>query len=79
MQPIIGGIHRSASAGPFFLVQVAKAAPPKVAIICTAPKGIFRRMVLKASNPNPCTINGPKVVMPPLGILLTVREDRSTH
>jgi hypothetical protein len=48
-----------------------------VAIICTAPKGIFRRMVLKALNPNPFTIKGPKVVIPPLGMLLTVREKLS--
>ena len=68
-QPIIGGMQRSASAGPFFLVQVAKAAPPIVATICTAPNGMLRRIVWKLLNPNPFTIKGPKVVMPPEGIL----------
>ena len=68
-QPIIGGIQRSANAGPFLFVKVAKAAPPMVATICTAPNGMFRRIVSKASNPNPCIIKGPNVVIPPLGIL----------
>jgi len=66
---MIGGMQSNAKAGPFFFVQVANAAPPKVATIWTAPKGILRRMVRKLSNPNPFTIRGPKVVMPPLGIL----------
>ena len=72
--PAIGGIHSIASAGPFFFVQVANAAAPIVAMICTAPNGILRRIVLKGLNPNELTIRGPKVVIPPLGILLSVRR-----
>ena len=71
-QPMIGGMQRSAKAGPFFFVQVANAAPPIVAMICTAPKGMLRRIVWKLSKPKPLTINGPKVVIPPLGILRVV-------
>jgi hypothetical protein len=75
-QPTIGGKQRSANVNPFFFDQVAKIAPPMVAIICTAPNGIFRRIVLKLSNPNPSIINGPKVEIPPLGILPTVKRDK---
>ena len=71
--PAIGGIHSIASAGPFFFVQVANAAPPIVAMICTAPNGMLRRIVSKLSNPKELTIRGPKVVIPPLGILFFVR------
>jgi len=65
----MGGMQSKARAGPFRLVRVANAAPPIVAMICTAPNGILRRIVLKALKPNELTIKGPKVVMPPLGIL----------
>jgi hypothetical protein len=51
------------------LVLVASAAPPIVAMICTAPKGMLSRIVLKLSKPKEFTIRGPKVVIPPLGIL----------
>jgi hypothetical protein len=74
MVPAIGGIHSSARAGPFFFVQVANAAAPIVAMICTAPNGMLRRMVSKLLNPKEFTIRGPKVVMPPLGILLLIRK-----
>jgi hypothetical protein len=43
-------------------------------MICTAPNGILRRIVSKGLNPNELTIRGPKVVIPPLGILLSVRR-----
>jgi hypothetical protein len=67
--PMIGGIQSRARAGPLRFVQVAKAAPPMVATIWTAPKGMLRRIVLKGLKPNELTIKGPKVVIPPLGIL----------
>jgi hypothetical protein len=35
----------------------------------TAPKGILNKIVVNESNPKDCTINGPKVEIPPLGIL----------
>lgn len=75
--PIIGGMQRSAKAGPFFFVQVANAAPPKVAIICTAPKGMLSRMVSKLSKPKPLMIKGPNVEIPPLGMLYVVSRDRA--
>lgn len=68
--PAMGGMQSRASAGPLRLVQVANAAPPIVATIWTAPKGMLRRIVLNALKPKEFTINGPKVVMPPLGILV---------
>ena len=67
------------------MVLVANAAPPIVAMICTAPNGILRRIVLKALKPKELTIKGPKVVMPPLGILdpvsmsITKSSRISTH
>ena len=67
--PMIGGMQRIARAGPLRFVQVAKAAPPMVATICTAPNGMLRRIVLNGLKPNEFTIKGPNVVMPPLGIL----------
>lgn len=67
--PAIGGMQSSARAGPLRFVQVANAAPPIVATIWTAPKGMLRRMVLNLLKPKELTISGPKVVMPPLGIL----------
>jgi len=50
---------------------VAKAAAPRVAMIWTAPKGMLRRIVLNAENPKELTIRGPKVLIPPLGILFS--------
>lgn len=67
----MGGMQRRIKGGPFFFVQVAIAAPPKVAKIWTAPNGMFRRIVLKLSKPKELTIRGPKVVIPPLGILVS--------
>lgn len=55
--------------GPFFLMREARKAPPMIATSWTAPKGILNRIVVNESNPNDCTINGPNVEMPPLGIL----------
>lgn len=69
IHPAIGGMQSNASAGPLRFVQVANAAPPIVAAIWTAPKGMLRRMVLNLLKPKELTISGPKVVMPPLGIL----------
>jgi hypothetical protein len=40
-----------------------------VAIICTAPKGMLKRIVVKLSKPKDWMIRGPKVEMPPLGML----------
>jgi hypothetical protein len=68
--PAMGGMQSKARAGPLRFVHVAKAAPPMVATICTAPKGMLRRMVLNGLKPKELTISGPKVVMPPLGILI---------
>ena len=72
--PAMGGRQRRRSAGPFFLVHVANAAPPKVAQICTNPKGIFSRIVLNLLKPNEFTIKGPKVVMPPEGMLVVSEQ-----
>jgi hypothetical protein len=62
-------IQSRARADPFLLVYVAKAAPPRVAIICTTPNGMLRGIVLNASYPKDLTMRGPKIVIPPLGIL----------
>jgi hypothetical protein len=67
--PAIVGTQRSASVKPLRFVQVANKAPPKIEMIWTAPKGIFRRMVWKELKPKELMIKGPKVVMPPLGML----------
>lgn len=69
MHPAIGGRQSSASTGAFIFQKVASQAPPIVAMSWTAPNGIFKRMVLRSSNPKALTMRGPNVVMPPLGIL----------
>jgi hypothetical protein len=55
--------------GDFILILSASHAPPSVEIICTAPKGMLKRIVVKESNPNDWMIRGPKVEIPPLGML----------
>lgn len=47
-------------------------APPRVEIIWTAPKGMLKRIVVKESKPKDWMMRGPKVEMPPLGILLKI-------
>ena len=70
MIPIMGGIQRRIRTGDFFFSFVASHAPPSVATICTVPKGMLKRIVVNELKPNDFTINGPKVDIPPLGILL---------
>lgn len=77
--PTIGGIQRSSKAGPFLFVHVAIAAPPNVAMIWTAPKGMLRRMVSKLPKPKELTMRGPKVVTPPLGILMEKIKANQNH
>lgn len=72
--PAMGGRQSKRRAGPFFLVKVANAAPPKVAQIWTKPKGMLSRIVLNLLKPNEFTIKGPKVVMPPEGILVVLEN-----
>jgi hypothetical protein len=73
MQPAIAGIVKNTITGPFLLIHEAKKAPPMMAMSWTAPKGMLNKIVVNESNPKDCTINGPNVEMPPLGILdLTV-------
>jgi len=69
MTPAIVGTQRSASVKFLRFVHVANQAPPKIEMIWTAPKGMFRRIVWKESKPKELMIKGPKVVMPPLGML----------
>lgn len=78
--PTMGGMQRRTRTGPFFFMRVAIHAPPMVAMIWTAPNGIFSRMVLYLSNPKELMIKGPKVVTPPLGMLdwlVSVRPGRA--
>jgi hypothetical protein len=69
MQPAIAGMVRSTITGPFILIREAKYAPPMMAMSWTAPKGMLNKIVVNGSNPKDCTINGPNVEIPPLGIL----------
>lgn len=69
MHPIIGGMHSSTMTGPFFFNPRARNAPPMVAISCTAPNGMLKRIVWNESKPKDFTMSGPNVDMPPEGIL----------
>jgi hypothetical protein len=68
-QPMMGKRQRRMRTGPFILILSESQAPPRVAIICTAPKGMLKRIVVKRSKPKDSMIRGPNVEMPPLGIL----------
>jgi hypothetical protein len=67
----MGRMQRKINTGDLILSFVASQAPPSAATIWIAPKGVLKRIVVKKSNLNDLTINGPNVEMPPLGILKT--------
>src|SRR3569833_703512 len=75
----MGGRHSSAMTGPFFLMYVARNAPPIVATVCTKPNGMLNRMVVKGSSTKDCTIKGPKVEMPPEGMLMEKSSANQHH
>ena len=70
MEPTIAGIVRAIMMGPLIRTRVAMIPLPRIAKNCTAPNGRLKRMVVNESNPNALIIKGPKVVIPPLGMLL---------
>lgn len=65
----MGGTQRPAMTGPFLWIFVAIQEPPTVETSWTAPKGMLKRMVWKESKPKDLTMRGPKVEMPPEGML----------
>lgn len=70
--PRIHGRDKMEMTIPLLLICVASQPPPRIAIILTTPNGILNRMVLNLSKPNDWTIEGPKVPIPPDGMLLVV-------
>lgn len=60
--------------GDFALRRLESQAPPRVEIIWTAPKGMLKRIVVKGSNPKDSIMRGPKVEMPPLGMLFSLKH-----
>lgn len=70
-EPMIAGIVRPIMIGPLILTLVAMTPLMRMAQNWTAPKGVLNKMVVNWSKPNALMMRGPKVVIPPLGILLT--------
>lgn len=54
---------------PLLLIRVASQPPQRMAIMLTTPKGMLKRIVWNLSKPKDCTIRGPKVPIPPDGML----------
>jgi hypothetical protein len=54
---------------PLDLMRVASQPPQRMAMMFTTPKGMLKRMVRNWSKPKDWTIRGPKVPIPPDGML----------
>ena len=70
--PMIHGKAKMAITIPLLFIRVASHPPPRMAMTFTAPNGMLKRIVVNLSKPNDCTIKGPKVPIPPEGILVCV-------
>jgi hypothetical protein len=68
-RPATGPRQRSMRARAFMRILSESRAPPSVAISCMAPEGMLKRIVVKLSKQKDGMIRGPKVEMPPLGML----------
>ena len=77
--PIIGGTQSPAKIGDFRFQCVAAKAHPSVAVSCTAPNGILKRIVVNGSKPKLSTIRGPNVEIPPDGIETAVNIENQNQ